>query len=228
MFKCLIADDEKLARQLVQDHLSKLDNFEVIASCKNAIEATNILAQEQVDLLFLDIEMPVLRGTDFYKNLQNKPKVIFTTAYRDYALDGFELNAVDYLLKPITFPRFLQAIEKFMLTQKQQDSPHSTTDIREHVFVTEDRKQVKINFDDILYIESLKNYIKVTTRFKTHVIKQGITSFEALLDDRFLRIHRSYIVNASKITAYTKHDIEIGSIELPIGEKYKSVIERIR
>lgn len=228
MYKCLIADDEKLARQLVQDHLSKLDQFEVIASCKNAIEATSILTQEHVDLLFLDIEMPVLRGTDFYKNLQNKPKVIFTTAYRDYALDGFELNAVDYLLKPITFPRFLQAIEKFMLTQKQQDSTPSSTDIREYVFVTEDRKQVKINFDDILYIESLKNYIKITTQLKTHIIKQGISSFEESLDDRFLRIHRSFIVNASKITAYTKHDVEIGSIELPIGEKYKSVIEQIR
>lgn len=114
MYKCVIVDDEELARNLIQNHLNQLDDFEIVAICESAIEASKVLQQQQVDLLFLDIELPVLRGTDFFKNLINKPKVIFTTAYRDYALDGFDLNAVDYLLKPITFGRFFKAIEKFL------------------------------------------------------------------------------------------------------------------
>lgn len=223
-FKCLIIDDEELARELIETHLSQLAEFEVVASCASAIEARKILQASPIDLLFLDIEMPVLKGTTFFKNLINKPSVIFTTAHRNYALDGFDLNAVDYLLKPITFGRFFKATEKFLeknrtppaLVIKEKIAPK-----KEFVFIRADRKQVKLFLDAILYIESLKDYIKIYLAHETHTIKHSITAFHDLLDARFLRIHRSYVINVDKITAYTKHDVEIGKIEIPIGETYK-------
>ncbi len=227
MYRCVIVDDEELARELIQTHLSQLDDFELVASCASAIEASKILQKEVVDLLFLDIEMPVLKGTDFLKSLINKPKVIFITAYRDYALDGFELNAVDYLLKPITFERFFKALEKFK-TQHQilidEADPTQIQTKTAYVFVTKNRKKVKIIFDHILYIESIKDYIRIHLTDETHIVKFSISAFKKELDDRFIRIHRSYIVNRDKITAYTKHDVEIGKTELPIGENYKKNI----
>lgn len=224
MYTCVIVDDEELARTLIKNHLNQLDDFNIVAVCESAIEASKVLQQQQVDLLFLDIEMPVLRGTDFFKNLIHKPKVIFTTAYRDYALDGFDLNAVDYLLKPITFGRFFKAIEKFLELQSVQQTPATTIEnstTTDFIFIRKDRKQVKVYFDDILYIESVKDYIKINLKDSNHLIKHSITAFHEQLDTRFIRIHRSYIVNTDKITAYTKHDVEIGTLEIPIGESYK-------
>ena len=229
-YKCVIVDDEDLARGLIKNHLKQLDDFELVASCVSAIEASKILKEEKVDLLFLDIEMPVLKGTDFFKNLVYKPKVIFTTAYRDFALDGFELNAVDYLLKPITFARFFKAIEKFLeQTQSLTVLSEKSVPVKDDfVFVRKDRKQVKILFDDILYVESVKDYIKIITSEGNHLTKQSLTYFYELLDDRFLRTHRSYFVNLEKITAYTNQDIEIGKFEVPIGNSYKiAVLERL-
>lgn len=228
-YRCVIVDDEELARGLIKNHLAQLDDFEVVASCGSAIEASKILKEEKVDLLFLDIEMPVLKGTDFFKNLMHKPKVIFTTAHRDFALDGFDLNAVDYLLKPITFARFFKAIEKFLAQNQPSINPlenpeESKTD---YVFVRKDRKQVKVFFDDILYIESIKDYIKIITPDDTLLIKESLKSFVDALDDRFFRTHRSYIVNLDKITAYTKQDIEIGKLEIPIGDSYRSSVSKI-
>ncbi|MEM7484454.1 MAG: LytTR family DNA-binding domain-containing protein [Bacteroidota bacterium] len=225
-YRCVIVDDEILARRLIQKHLAQLDDFELVASCASAIEASKILKTEKVDLLFLDIEMPILKGTEFFRNLIKKPKVIFTTAYRDFALDGFELNAVDYLLKPISFARFFKAIEKFLEYQKAMNTEAKPSDVAksDFVFIREDRKQVKLFFDDILYVESVKDYIKIITAKDSHLIKQSLISFEAALDARFLRTHRSYIVNSGKITAYTKQDIEIGKLEIPIGDSYKSKV----
>lgn len=224
-YKCLIIDDEELARELIETHLSQLEDFELIASCSSAIEASKVLQQETIDLLFLDIEMPVLKGTDFFKNLMHKPKVIFTTAYRDYAIEGFELNAVDYILKPITFQRFFKAIEKFMAVQKSIAPPplavSDPINKEAFIYIRANRKHVKVYFDSILYVESLKDYIKIHLDGENHITKYSISSFEEKLDDRFMRIHRSYIVNNNKITAYTKNDIEIGSIEIPIGENFK-------
>lgn len=229
-YTCLIIDDEELARGLIKSHLAQLDDFELVASCASAIEASKILKNEKVDLLFLDIEMPVLKGTEFFKNLIHKPKVIFTTAHRNFALDGFELNAVDYLLKPISFARFFKAIEKFL--EQKQSSTTSAADVEEtknnFVFIRKDRKQVKIFFTDILYVESVKDYIKISTKDDNLLTKQSLKSFLELLDTRFLRIHRSYIVNLNKVTAYTTQDIEIGRLEIPIGENYKpSVIKAL-
>ena len=230
MYTCIIIDDEELARDLIANHLSQLDNFRLVASCGSAIEASKVLKNEQVDLLFLDIEMPVLRGTEFFRNLIHKPKVIFTTAYRDYALDGFELNAVDYLLKPISFGRFFKAVEKFLEQQKPLIAPPlpatnepSSTD---YVFIRKDRKRIKVFFENINYIESVKDYIKIVTVSENHLIKHSISAFEELLDQRFLRTHRSYIVNFEKITAYTKQDVEIGTLEIPIGDSYKTKVQK--
>lgn len=226
-YKCLIVDDEELARELIETHLSQLDEFEVVALCSSAIEASKILKEQKIDLLFLDIEMPVLKGTEFYRNLIHKPKAIFTTAHRNYALDGFELDAVDYLLKPIVFSRFFNAIEKFIASQYLPNNESSTKDNKtevDYIFVRQDRKQVKIVLDEITYIQSLKDYIKIHLGNKSHVIKYSITAFEKQLNKSFLRIHRSYIVNINQVTAYTKHDIEIGTIEIPIGDNYKDQI----
>ena len=227
-YKCLIIDDEELARELIESHLSQLTEFELVAACASAIAARKVLQTEQIDLLFLDIEMPVLKGTDFFRNLVHQPKVIFTTAYRDYALDGFELNAVDYLLKPITFERFFKATEKFLNQQATIASPSPTLPFLPSkelfIFIRKERKQVKVFLKDMLYIESLKDYIKIHQTAEVHTIKHSITAFQKLLDERFLRIHRSFIINTDKITAFTKQDIEIGAIEIPIGETYRKAV----
>lgn len=230
IYKCLIVDDEELARELIERHLVQLDNFELIASCASAIEASKVLQEQSVDLLFLDIEMPVLKGTDFFKGLLQKPKVIFTTAHRDYALDGFELDAIDYLLKPIVFQRFFKAIEKFLASQKLIVVPSvaplkpTTNDV---IYIRKNRKQVKVKLDEILYIESLKDYIKIHLSDENHMTKFSISAFDKLLDTRFVRVHRSFIVNRDKITAFSKHDIEIGEIEIPIGNNYKQNISNL-
>lgn len=229
-YKCAIVDDEALARELIESHLSEFSDFEIVAICKNAIEARKILQENQIDLLFLDIEMPVLKGTDFYQNLLNKPNVIFTTAHRNYAVEGFNLNAVDYLLKPITFERFFKAIEKFMDQRAPKCSPPAPSPIptpyNPYIFISKDRKQVKLSLETILFIESLKDYITIHTTTQKHTIKYSITAFTKLLDKRFLRIHRSFVINTDKVTAYTKQDIEIGKLEIPIGETYKKVLEQ--
>lgn len=227
MYNCIIVDDEELARNLIKNHLSQLADFKIVAICESAIAASKVLQEEQVDLMFLDIEMPVLRGTDFFKNLLNKPNVIFTTAHRDYAIDGFDLNAVDYLLKPITFSRFFKSIEKFRALQSVK--PTSEESIKnDFIFIRKDRKQVKVFLDEILYIQSVKDYIKIHLSDRFHMIKYSIAGFEAKLDSRFLRIHRSYIINMDKVTAYTKQDVEIDNIEIPIGESYKNVLDGFR
>jgi len=232
--KCLIIDDEELARELIESYLKQLEGFELVASCSSAIQASQVMKEKTVDLLFLDIEMPVLKGTDFYKNLVTKPKVIFTTAYRDYALDGFELDAVDYLLKPIVFSRFFQAIERFQASIINHN--HSTIDAsaplkssltnndKDHIFLRKDRKQVKLYLDDIVYVQGLKDYVHIFTTTEGHIVKHSISKLAEELGERFLRVHRSYIINTEKVTAIAAHDIEIGDIEIPIGDHYKSSV----
>ncbi|WP_422080136.1 LytR/AlgR family response regulator transcription factor [Ulvibacterium sp.] len=227
-YKCLIVDDEELARRLLTNYLVQLEDFELVAACESAIEANTLLKEYPIDLLFLDIEMPVLKGVDFFKNLSQKPKVIFTTAYRDYAVEGFELDAVDYLLKPITFARFFKAIEKFESVQKPKETIETIPSAKDDfIFIRKDRKQIKVYYEAILYIESLKDYIRIHTKDKAvrHTIKYSISTFHKLLDKRFLRTHRSYIVNGDHITAYTACDVEIEAIEIPIGESYRKQVD---
>jgi DNA-binding LytR/AlgR family response regulator len=219
-YKCIIVDDEPLARELVAAHLINFENFELVDSFENALKAYTFLEKNTVDLIFLDIEMPLLKGNDFLKKLKNSPKVIFTTAYREYALEGYELNVIDYLLKPITFDRFFVSIEKFKQLQTKQKETKPIND--NHIFVTNGSKNIKIIFDEILYIESLKDYITIhLENGKSHHIKQNISVFEKLLDFNFVRIHRSFIIQTKKLTAYSKNEVEINTVEIPIGISYK-------
>jgi DNA-binding LytR/AlgR family response regulator len=219
-YKCIIVDDEPLARELIASHLAHFDNFELVASFENALKAYTFLESNTIDLMFLDIEMPLLKGNDFLKKLKNPPKVIFTTAYREYALEGYELNVIDYLLKPITFDRFFVSIEKFKHLQIPK-APENLTN-EDHIFISSGSKNIKIIFDHILFIESLKDYITIhLENGKSHHLKQNISAFEKMLDSNFIRIHRSYIIQTKKLTAYSKNEVEINAIEIPIGSSYK-------
>ncbi|MOA16251.1 Transcriptional regulatory protein YpdB [compost metagenome] len=201
-------------------------------ACFNAVEALTVLQQKNVDLLFLDIQMPQLLGTDFIRTLKNPPKVIFTTAYRKYAVEGFELDAVDYLLKPVSFERFIKAVNKVMQTQVQPaGEPVEISDGSKDgafIYFRADRKMVKVFLKDILYVESLKDYIKVITSFRQIITKQSISSLEAMLPaNQFVRIHRSYLVAISKIDSFTADDIEIQKKEIPIGRMYQHEVNRV-
>jgi len=220
--KCLIVDDEPLAIRLIEKHVEKIDTLEVIGTCDNALKAYEILNTQTVDLLFLDVKMPTITGIDFLKSLKNPPKTILTTAYRDYAIESYDLGVVDYLLKPITFERFFKAITRITATsEKQKSKKEIVTD--EFIFVRSGIKSHKVNINDILYIESLKDYIKINLKDKTTLTsKYKISDLEQELNaDLFLRIHRSFIINRSKITAFTSNEIEVNGIEIPIGASYK-------
>lgn len=221
--KCLVVDDEPLAIRLIEKHIAKIDNLEVVATCNNALKAFEILNLQKIDLMFLDIKMPNITGIEFLKNLKNPPKTILTTAYRDYAIEGYDLGVVDYLLKPITFERFLKAVDKFLSETAKNEVKIKESVPDEFILVKSGIKNYKINTNDIVYIESLKDYIKINT-----VGDKNITSKykigdiqEELNGDHFLRIHRSFIINTSKITAFTINEIEVNNIEIPIGASYK-------
>ncbi len=226
--RCLLVDDEPLAIALMQKHIGQLDFMEVTATCPNALKALEILKKNEVDLMFLDISMPAINGIDFLKMLRNPPKVIITTAYREYALDGYDLDIVDYLLKPITFDRFFKSVERY-LRNADQHTPLAVqvTAEAESIFLKSGYRNIKINMDDILYMESVKDYVKVYTLSGPVTTKYKISDMEAELSAKnFLRIHRSFIINLKHITAFTASDIEIGKTQLPIGESYKEHVTR--
>lgn len=226
--KCLIVDDEPMARDVIRRYIEKVPILQLAGECGNAIDAMVFLQNEPADLIFLDIRMPHLSGTDFVKSLRSVPKIIFTTAYKEYALDGFELDIVDYLLKPIRFDRFLRAINK-AFPQKQEEpatpSPAEPASLKKNntgfIYLKSDRKMIKVMLDDILYIESARDYLKVFTQQGSILTRQTISSIEAMLSDNdFIRIHRSFIVSIRKIESYTHETVEIGKKELPIGKYY--------
>lgn len=223
--KCIIVDDEPLAIDLLKNHLEQFEQVVVNAVFQKPLEAFEYLKTNQIDLLFIDIQMPTLTGLDFIRSLSDPPKVILTTAYREYALDGFELNVVDYLLKPITFERFLKAMDKYFeeLKPKGQITPLGT-EVETGLYVRSEKKNVRIEFENILFIESAKDYINVNLTDKQVVSKEKLSQFEKLLPDYFLRVHRSFIVNTHKITAFTNNDVEIDEFEIPIGGFYKQIV----
>ncbi len=233
--RCLIVDDEPLAIQLLKAHVEQVSLLELTGTCDNALDAFEVLKSKPVDLLFLDIQMPMLTGVEFLKSLPTPPRVIFTTAYRDYAMEGYELNIVDYLLKPITFERFFKAINKYLeLTRSTAPLPQPSElgvpkQDEPHIYINVNKKYHKVLFIDILYIESLKDYLKLHLTEGSLVTKEKISEFMEKLPDSFLRIHRSYIVNQMHITAFTATDIEIGRMEIPIGGNYKmEVMDRLK
>ncbi|WP_027076397.1 LytR/AlgR family response regulator transcription factor [Maribacter antarcticus] len=229
--KCIIIDDEPLAIALIEAHVAKFPNLEVIATCNNALEGFEVLKSKPVDLIFLDIQMPLLTGIDFLKSLSNPPKVIFITAYREYAIESYELEVVDYLLKPISFDRFFKAINKYFKTVESNYKNEVDVSKKDKnsgfIYVNVNKKNVKILFSEIVYVESLKDYIQIHTKETTIVTKDKISDFEQKLPENFLRTHRSYIVNTDKITAYTAHDVEVGTLEIPIGVSYKKELHKV-
>lgn len=224
--KCLLVDDEPLAIRLLENHIAKIDALEVVSTCNSAIKAFEKLNTEQIDVLFLDIKMPNLTGIDFLKTLKNPPKTILTTAYRDYATESYDLEVIDYLLKPITFERFLKAINKLLRVEQPIISNQYNEQNDEFIFVKSGTKHHKIIINDILYIESLKDYIKIHLEGDKRIVsKYKISNIEAELKEKsFLRVHRSYLLNTKKITAFTVNDIEIETTELPIGISYRDTV----
>ena len=226
--KCIIVDDEPLAIEVIKSHLKKFIDIEIKSTCNNAIEAFEILKKQNIDLMFLDIQMPQLTGLDFLKSLNKPPKVIITTAYREYALDGYELDVMDYLLKPISFERFMKAIDKYY--QSTFDSitvSDNTTSQDSYIYVKAEKKIVKILLQDILFIESLKDYVQIHTTKKFIIAKNQIGHLEEKLPtDKFIRIHKSFIVSISKIDALTASTIEIKNKILPIGRSFKKMVLR--
>lgn len=224
---CMAVDDEPPALEVLKKFITSVHSLELAATCSDAIEAINFLQTKQVDLVFLDIKMPELLGTDFVRALKNPPKIIFTTAYRKYAIEGFELDAVDYLLKPISFDRFLKAVSKVMQTPLSETIPEEETqnkkaDSNGYISFRSDRRMIKVALSDILYIESIKDYIKVVTTTNTVITKQPISSVaEMLPPEMFTRIHRSYIVALNKIESYNNELVWIANQELPISRMYR-------
>jgi DNA-binding LytR/AlgR family response regulator len=233
MYQCLIIDDEPIAIRVIKNHLAAFVDFTIVAECGNALEAMPILAKEKVDLLFCDIQMPQITGIDFVRSLAHPPKVIFTTAYRDYAIDAFELHVVDYLLKPISFERFTKAINNFLELESIKNQPTPTNNIaeqknREFIFLKADKKHYKINLNDILYFESLGDYVIAFTVNKKIVTKERIGKLlENLPKGEFIQIHRGYIVSISKIESVGPGFIEITKKKLPVGRSYKLELARL-
>ena len=229
--KCLIIDDEPLARDLMRSHISKLENFEIVAECADAMKAMQELRDKRVDLMFMDIQMPQITGIEFLKILKNPPKVIITTAYREYALDSFEFDVIDYLLKPITFERFLKSINKYyQVTQEEVQISAPVSDVNQqqedaYIYVKENKRVIKVNLNEILYIEGLSEYVQIYTDKRRIITKTSMTNLEEKLPaDSFLRIHKSFIVSIPRIEAFTAHTIEVPGKELPIGRSYKNSV----
>jgi DNA-binding LytR/AlgR family response regulator len=222
--KCLVIDDEPLAQDLIENYLKNFSFIKLIAKCDNALVALEWMRKQKIDLIFLDVSMPFISGIDFIRTLQNPPAIILTTAHKEFAVESYELNVLDYLLKPISFDRFLKAINKLNINVPEIIKPVTSDGNDAFIYVKSEKKNVKILFRDILFIESLKDYIKIHTAGKTIITQVPISTIEQRLPDNFLRIHRSFIVAKDKITAYTQHDLEIGKLQIPIGRNYKTSV----
>lgn len=228
---CLILEDEPLAAEVLEDYISQVPFLALTAKCVDAMYAMEILQKHTIDLVFLDIHLPKLKGLDFIRTLKHPPKVIITTAYQEYALQGYELNVVDYLLKPIEWSRFLMAVNKLQQPMDVTGYAHRTvpvSDEKAHLFFNVNKRMVKVFLDEILYIESLKEYIRITTPQKSILTKYQLNQIEELLTrHHFLRIHRSFIVAKNKIETFSATDVEISSRQLPIGRNYKEQVMEV-
>ena len=221
--RCIIIEDEPLAVRVIVDYISQVPFLDLQATFKDALLATEYLRDHATDLIFLDIHLPKLKGMAFLKTLADPPAVIITTAYHQYAVQGFELNVTDYLLKPIEFERFLVAVNKVRTSQNERQD-----DEKDFIFLNVQKKKVKILFADILYIESQREYIRIVTTRKEYQSKIGTQEIEEMLPSHlFKRVHRSFIISVSKIDSYTAESIEVNGVSIPIGRGYKDVIENL-
>jgi DNA-binding LytR/AlgR family response regulator len=228
---CLIADDEELAREVLENYIQKVDGLNLVKSCRDGLEVFNILKRQSVDLLFLDIHMPELTGIELLKTLKNPPAVILTTAYREFALEGYALNVLDYLLKPMSFERFLRSVNKFTALKgspvKLSSGPtqNDVTIEQFAIYIKSDRKLIRISVDEILYIEGMKNSVKVFTKDKAVVTYQTLSHFEAKLPgDLFCRVHRSFIVSLNHISSLLPSSLEIAETTIPVGITYRKEV----
>jgi len=227
-FNCLIVEDEPLAAEVMEDYVKQIPFLQLKGICSDAIFAMEFLQKEKIDVVFLDIHLPRLKGLDFIKTLKRPPQIILTTAHREYAIEGYELNVVDYLLKPISFNRFLAAVNK-LKTQNNPEisfpSPSHTPGERMHLFVNVNKKRIKVYLDEILYIESKKEYIKIVTKQSSYLTKFQLGEIEEqLASNNFLRVHRSFIVSREKVDAFSASEVEVGGVQIPIGRSYKELI----
>lgn len=231
-YQCIIIDDEPIAVNVIKDHLGHFSNIKCLQGFTNAVDAMELLNREDIDLLFLDINMPGISGVEFLRSLPQPPKVIFTTAYRNFAVDAFELDAIDYLVKPISFERFLKAINKFLvhMQQRTHDHPANPKQKPKHIILKADKKNFKILLDDIIYIESLDNYVKVHTQDASFICYERLSTLEEELSGSdFMRIHRSYIIHLNKVDVFTASYVEIGGENFSIGRNYKqAVLKRLK
>jgi two-component system, LytTR family, response regulator len=226
--KCLLVDDEPLALRVLENHIEKIHWLDIAGTCQNPIDAYDILKSKKIDLLFLDIQMPELSGLDFLRTLQHPPLVIFTTAFRQFAVDAYDLDGLDYLVKPIAFPRFVKAVNKYLERMGQGKGipmlPGSSAE-RRSFFIRKDKDMIRVFVDEILYFESLKDYLQIFLKDQKFIYKARISDMEEELhDDQFLRIHKSFLVNISKIRSVSPTEISIEGIRLPIGRTYKNLV----
>ncbi len=220
VIRCLIIDDEPLARQLLESYVQQVKSLQLIQSCSTAIEAFEVLHQQKVDLMFLDIQMPGINGLNFLKSLKQPPKVIFTTAYMEHAVEAFELEALDYLLKPVTFERFIKAIQK--VQKREETNTSSAPAVDPVLFIKENKRLVRIEHNDILYLEGFGDYVKVATPNQVHVTYSTLNKLGELLPtNQFIRIHRSFIINLNKLQFLEGNYVQISGHSLPIGLTYK-------
>src|SRR5436190_2781323 len=228
VIKCIIVEDEPLAVKILSDYIVQTPFLELQGAFKDAIQATDFLRQHDTDLIFLDIHLPKLKGMAFLKTLTHPPAVIVTTAYHQYAVEGFNLNVTDYLLKPFEFERFLVAVNKVRLTQKEKPVLPESVEIKDYLFINVQKKKVKILFSEIVYVESQREYIKIVTTKREYLSKMSTHETESsLLSNLFKRIHRSFIVSISKIESYTAEMVEVNGLAIPIGRGYRDVIEKL-
>lgn len=229
--KCIIIDDEPLAIKVIENHLQEFNNFEIAGTFNNPIAALQLLEEQEIDAVFLDINMSKMNGLEFIKSVEVKSNIVITTAYREYAVESFDLDVLDYLVKPIPFNRFLKAINKITQRVSQQrgaGQENSNENADSFIFLKVDKKLVKILFDDIFYIESLKDYIKVYTATDNYLVHKSLTSItEELPSDQFLRIHRSYTISLDKVKSVEGNSVEIDSKRIPIGRKYINQAKQI-
>ena len=226
--KCIIVEDEPLAVKVLSDYIAQIPFLDLKGAFKDAILATDFLRYNTIDLMFLDIHLPKLKGMAFLKTLTNPPAVIITTAYHQYAVKGFELNVTDYLLKPFEFERFLIAVNKVKTVEKELSPLNESSEIKEYLFLNVQKKKVKILFSEIVYIESQREYIKIVTTKNEYMSKMSTHGIEALLPSNlFKRIHRSFIVSIRKIESYTAEIVEVNGVTIPIGRGYREIIDNL-
>ncbi|HUR66578.1 MAG TPA: response regulator transcription factor [Chitinophagaceae bacterium] len=225
---CIIVEDEPLAAKILSDYISQVPFLELQGTFKDAILATDWLSDNVTDLIFLDIHLPKLKGMAFLKTLTDPPAVIITTAYHQYAVEGFNLSVTDYLLKPFEFERFLVAVNKIKRNRREDQKVPDLADQKEFVFINVQKKKVRILFSEIVYIESQKEYIKVVTTKKEYISKMSTHEIEAMLPTQlFKRIHRSFIISVSKIESYTAEEVEVAGTMIPIGRGYRDVMANL-